>query len=304
MPSSPPPSSLVIEGARVVDLSYAYDEETIFWPTEDGFTLEKEFDGITPGGFYYAANRFKAPEHGGTHIDAPVHFAKGKATVDQLPLRRLMGPAVVIDVTAQCAKDRDYRITIADLEAWEAAHGVIPDGAIVILRTGFGRFWPDREKYMGTAERGAEAVKKLHFPGLHPSRRRMAHERAEHPRRRTRYPQHRSRPVDDLRHAPCALRARRPGVRKPREPRATSGDWRDGDRATHEDQRRERRPAARGGDRSAASLSHTVLGGTLHDTCGRGARAEEAPRACRLAAPAPCARIALTRPGNARYHDE
>ncbi len=169
VPSRPPPSGLVIEGARIVDLSYAYDEDTIFWPTEDGFTLEKEFDGITPGGFYYAANRFAAPEHGGTHIDAPVHFAKGKPTVDQLPLRNLMGSAVVVDVTAQCAKDRDYRITVADLEAWEAAHGAIPDGAMVLLRTGFGRFWPDREKYMGTAERGAEAVAKLHFPGLHPA---------------------------------------------------------------------------------------------------------------------------------------
>jgi kynurenine formamidase len=162
------PVGLLDEDTRIVDLSHAYDEQTIYWPTEEGFKLEKEFDGITPGGFYYAANRFSSPEHGGTHIDAPVHFAKGKPTVDQLPLRRLIGPGVVVDVTEACARDRDYLISVADLVAWEAAHGQIPSGAIVLLRTGFGRFWPDREKYMGTAERGEAGVKKLHFPGLHP----------------------------------------------------------------------------------------------------------------------------------------
>jgi kynurenine formamidase len=161
------PAGLFDEDARIVDLSHAYDEQTIYWPTEEGFKLEKEFDGITPGGFYYAANKFSSPEHGGTHIDAPVHFAKGKLTVDQLPLRRLIGPGVVVDVTEACAKDRDYLVSIADLVAWEAAHGPIPHGAIVLLRTGFGRFWPDREKYMGTAERGEAGVKQLHFPGLH-----------------------------------------------------------------------------------------------------------------------------------------
>ncbi|MDX1386909.1 MAG: cyclase family protein, partial [bacterium] len=47
-------------------------------------------------------------------------------------------------------------------------HGQIPPGSIVLLKTGYGKYWPDREKYMGTSERGKEAVKKLHFPGLHP----------------------------------------------------------------------------------------------------------------------------------------
>jgi kynurenine formamidase len=167
-PASPLPSALLAEGVRLVDLSHAYDEQTIFWPTEETFTLEKEFDGITPGGFYYAANKLSTAEHGGTHIDAPIHFAQDKPTVDEIPLWRLMGPAVVVDVTAACAKDRDCLVTVADLEAWEHSHGAIPKGAIVLLFTGFARFWPDRERYMGTAERGREATKKLHFPGLHP----------------------------------------------------------------------------------------------------------------------------------------
>ena len=153
----------------VVDLSYAYDAETIYWPTEPGFVLEKEHDGVTPRGYYYAANRFSSPEHGGTHIDAPIHFARGHRTVDAIPVEQLIGPGIVIDVEAACARDRDYQVQVADLTGWEKEHGPIPAGAIVFLRTGFGRFWPDRVRYLGTDERGAAAVAKLHFPGLHPA---------------------------------------------------------------------------------------------------------------------------------------
>ena len=156
-------------GGEIVDLSYAFDEETIFWPTEEGFVLEKGIAGRTEQGFYYVANRFRTAEHGGTHIDAPIHFSERGLTVDQIPLEQLLGTAVVVDVSAQCAANRDYQIRVADFQQWEATHGPIPQGGIVLLRTGFGRFWPRRESYMGTAERGLEAVPLLHFPGLHPA---------------------------------------------------------------------------------------------------------------------------------------
>ncbi len=151
---------------KVIDLTHPYDAATIFWPTEEGFVLEKEFAGRTKEGYYYASNKFRTPEHGGTHIDAPVHFHEGGETVDRIPLERLMGPAVLVDLSAECARDRDYQAGAADFARWEKAHGRIPDASIVILRTGFGKFWPDRAKYLGTAERGPAAVAKLHFPGL------------------------------------------------------------------------------------------------------------------------------------------
>jgi kynurenine formamidase len=153
--------------STIVDLSYPYDSTTIYWPTEKGFVLEKGSAGITPGGYYYSANRLWTPEHGGTHIDAPIHFYENKNTVDQIPLEQLVGPGIVIDVSEHCMENRDYRVTTEDCLAWEQEFGRIPDGAIVLIRTGFGRYWPDRKEYLGTEKRGADAVAELHFPGLH-----------------------------------------------------------------------------------------------------------------------------------------
>ncbi len=152
----------------IIDLSYAYDEATVYWPTAEGFQLREDFRGWNDRGFYYEANTLTTAEHGGTHLDAPVHFAEGKRAVDEIPLDQLMGPGVIVDVTEACAADRDHLVTREELLAHEAVHGEIPEGAIVMLLTGFGRRWPDRTSYMGTETRGAEGVQQLHFPGLHP----------------------------------------------------------------------------------------------------------------------------------------
>jgi len=152
----------------IVDLSHTYDASTVFWPTAETYRLDKVADGMTPGGYYYAANNFFSAEHGGTHLDAPVHFAQGAQTVEQVPLERLIGDAYLIDVTAQAAANPDHQVSVEDIAAAERAQGPIPDGAIVLLRTGFSSRWPDAARYLGTAERGEAAAAKLHFPGLHP----------------------------------------------------------------------------------------------------------------------------------------
>jgi kynurenine formamidase len=170
-PPAPPAvsSSPGFPSGTLIDLSHAYDAQTVFWPTSTaGFELEKVAEGITPGGYYYAANNFRTAEHGGTHIDAPVHFAEGRQSVDQIPLDRLIGTAVVLDVSAAAARDADYQVTTGDLLDWERIHGQIPPDAIVLLRTGFSTRWPDAQGYLGTADRGEAAIPKLHFPGLHP----------------------------------------------------------------------------------------------------------------------------------------
>jgi kynurenine formamidase len=153
---------------RWIDLSYDYSSETIYWPTAEPFALDTVSAGMTEKGYYYSAYKFCAAEHGGTHIDAPIHFAAGRKTVDEIPLSQLIAPAVKIDVSQQAAANRDYQITVEDFTGWESKHGKIPDGSIVLLQTGYGKHWPDRKKYLGTDKRGPEGVAELHFPGLHP----------------------------------------------------------------------------------------------------------------------------------------
>ena len=154
--------------APLVDLTHPFDAKTIYWPTEEGFVLETGFAGRTEHGYYYEAHRFRSAEHGGTHIDAPSHFAEQGRTVDAIPVEQLLGSAFVVDVRAAAAADADYEVSVADLQHFEAEHGRLAQGSIVLLRTGFGERWPDRASYLGTDERGPEAVAKLHFPGLAP----------------------------------------------------------------------------------------------------------------------------------------
>jgi kynurenine formamidase len=154
---------------RWIDLTHPFDRDAVYWPTAEEFRHETVFAGDTDKGYYYSAYNFSAAEHGGTHIDAPIHFAEGHKTVDQLPVDQVIGHAAVIDVSTQSHADRDYQVSVADFEAWEAEHGRLPTGCVVLLNTGSSPWWPDKKKYMGTESRGEEAVGELHFPGLDPA---------------------------------------------------------------------------------------------------------------------------------------
>ena len=150
--------------ARIVDLTHAYDETTLYWPTSpSAFEMKTLAEGMTPGGFYYSSYAFCTPEHGGTHLDAPVHFARAGKAIGDLPLTQLVAPAVVIDVTTQAAADAAYLVTRADVEAFERKHGRIPPGSMVLVRTGWSRFWPNRKRYFGDDTPGDAS--KLRFPG-------------------------------------------------------------------------------------------------------------------------------------------
>ncbi|MGE3172016.1 MAG: cyclase family protein [Planctomycetota bacterium] len=165
---------------RWVDLSHDFAADTVYWPTAPGFELTVDAKGMTEKGYWYESNTFRGSEHGGTHLDAPVHFAEERWTTDRIPLDRLIGPAVVVDVRLQCEQDRDYEVRVDDLEAFERRHGRLAPGTIVLLHTGFGRFWPDRARYMGTDARGQAATLQLHFPGLGPAAARWLVQRSVH----------------------------------------------------------------------------------------------------------------------------
>ena len=149
----------------IVDLSHAYGPSTVFWPTSPKkFELEKLASGKTEGGYFYAANLFSMPEHGGTHLDAPFHFSESGLTTERIPLEQLVAPAVVIDVTASAAADRDYRATREDVLRFEKANGPITRGTIVLLRTGWSRHWPNAKAYLGDDTPGDAS--KLSFPSF------------------------------------------------------------------------------------------------------------------------------------------
>lgn len=150
------------------DLSYDLSTETLYWPTAQPFRLDTVAYGETPAGFFYSAFVFQASEHGGTHLDAPLHFGAGRRSVDQIPLDDLVGPAVVINISARAAADHDYLVSVSDIKEWESVHGTVPTGAMVLLFTGHGSNWPDPISYLGTDMRGPDAVPLLHFPGLDP----------------------------------------------------------------------------------------------------------------------------------------
>ena len=151
-----------------IDLTHELSEDAVFWPTAEPFSMSTDFEGMTEKGYYYSAYSFRTAEHGGTHIDAPIHFAADTNRVDEIPLEQLIGSAVVVDVSEAVRSNRDHQVSVDDFEAWEARNGTIPDRSIVLIRTGFGEYWPDIAKYLGTDLRGEVGVAALSFPGLAP----------------------------------------------------------------------------------------------------------------------------------------
>jgi kynurenine formamidase len=159
-----PAAAFDVADYRIVDLGHAYGDDTLYWPSRPAahFQLEQLSHGETPGGYFYAANRFCTAEHGGTHLDAPNHFSREGQTVDALPVERLIGAAVRIDVREQAGRDRSYRLQVDDVLSFEKKHGAIQPGTIVLLQTGWSRYWGDRKAYFGSESE--EDASGLDFP--------------------------------------------------------------------------------------------------------------------------------------------
>ena len=150
--------------ASVVDLTHAFDEKTIYWPTEKGFEKKVVFKGNTPQGYFYSAYKFCMPEHGGTHMDAPLHFSLHGLSVSQIPAKELIGHALIIDLAKKINTKANYQISVADIQQFEKKYRAIHSGDMVFFHTGWSRFWPNKKKYMGSDQLGD--VKHLHFPGI------------------------------------------------------------------------------------------------------------------------------------------
>jgi kynurenine formamidase len=153
-----------VDEKKLVDMTYPFSRETLHWPTAKGFELETVNEGRTPQGYWYSSYNYSASEHVGTHMDAPFHFAEGKWTTEQIPLAQTIGAGVVIDVRTKADAERDYLLKVDDISGWEKKYGRIPKAAIVLMYTGWGKYWGDRKRYFGTDEPGD--VSNLHFPGF------------------------------------------------------------------------------------------------------------------------------------------
>ena len=144
---------------RVLDLSYAINDKLVPWPGDARWFEAQVNSTVEKNGNF--TRSFWMLEHYGTHLDAPIHFPPGKVPVDKIPAKQLFGPAVVIDVRAEGSKDADFLLPAARVEDWEKRHGWIPEGAIVLLRTGWAARWPDAQRY-----RNQDAQGRMHFPGF------------------------------------------------------------------------------------------------------------------------------------------
>ena len=232
---------LDLDSSTLVDLTHPYNAKTIYWPTEKAaFKLEPRSVGQTPGGYFYAAFAFCMPEHGGTHLDAPYHFGEHQEPAEQIPLRRLIAPAVVIDVTDAARKDRDYRVTAADVLAFEKAKAArLPPARSCWCAPAGAATGPIALAYLGDDTPGDAS--KLRFPGYGEDAARLLVEERQVARPRHRHRVGRLRPIDRL-HRPSRGRgAQRAEPREPCQPRSAAAARRDGDGPADEDRRRLRR---------------------------------------------------------------
>lgn len=168
-PSADIQSEAALDQLEWIDLTHAFDSTTLYWPNNPTeFEHEVDAYGVTALGYFYSSYSLSTPEHGGTHLDAPIHFSEGKMTSDEIPLENLIGQAVLIDVSSRALENRDYLISADDILNWETENGQIEARTIILFKTGYGQFYPDRESYFGTTKKGDEAIPELHFPGISP----------------------------------------------------------------------------------------------------------------------------------------
>lgn len=144
---------------RILDLAYAINDKLVPWPGDERWFEAHVSASIEKNGYF--TRSFWMLEHYGTHLDAPIHFPPGKIPLDKIPARQFFGAAVVVDVRKESAANADHQLPSSRLLDWEKQHGEIPEGAIVLLRTGWASRWPDRARY-----RNQDAGGRMHFPGF------------------------------------------------------------------------------------------------------------------------------------------
>ena len=157
-----------LSATKVVDLTHQLHDEMAYWP--GGVPFKKTLLVDYRQG--YLLHKFEMGENTGTHVDAPAHFVPGRKTIDQLALAELIVPAVVIEVRDKTQANPGYQLSASDVEAWEAKHGRIPSGSLVILNTGWHKRFDEPKRYINM-----DADKVMRFPGFGPDSAKLLVER-------------------------------------------------------------------------------------------------------------------------------
>ncbi|XP_071081607.1 isatin hydrolase-like [Haliotis cracherodii] len=151
---------------EIIDLTHTFGKRTIYWPGNPPFNFSNVFRLQGSPGYVAEANAFQTAEHSGTHMDAPRHFCPKGKRVEEVVMDRLSGPGVVIDVRKESESNPDFQISEQTFTDWEAIHGSIPDGAIVLFNFGWDKFWPERKRVFNSDD--FMNPSSFHFPGLSP----------------------------------------------------------------------------------------------------------------------------------------
>ncbi len=150
---------LALERYRIVDLSHTIDARAVRWPGDTlSFALHAGPADTASGP---SAGWVRLPLDAGTRVRLQATGGRSGRSAADLPVEQLVGSAVVIDVSAQAARNPDYALTAEDVTTFEREHGEIRKGDIVLLRTGWARHWPDRRAYLG-----GDSASDFHWPGL------------------------------------------------------------------------------------------------------------------------------------------
>lgn len=162
--------SVRCDSDSIIDLSHPLNSGTLHWLDARDFELKVTQNGTIRKGdhsYWVQQDEIHLGTHTGTHLDAPCHFARGKWSVADIPLKNFIDrPAAVIDIVQQSLAIRDYELSVEDIKEWEKVNNEISDGAVVLVRTGWSRFWPKKLEYFGT---DTKDLSLLHFPGVHPA---------------------------------------------------------------------------------------------------------------------------------------
>lgn len=151
-------SSPALYERKLVDLTQTFRASTPNWPGEAPF-IYRRLAGPGDDGRWRATGTLEGPEHSGTQLEAPMHYAEGRSGADEVPLHQLVGPIRLLDVEDACSRTPNYVVTLGDLRAHERDHGRVPAGAVVLIHTGWDKHWESPERYFGTLDAP-------HHPGL------------------------------------------------------------------------------------------------------------------------------------------